>query len=81
MDSTWEQKKLEATLREMLAAGAARPTGSPTLSALRPKGVAKGQAPAWRGLFFETLDTILNIRDNTLNFCKIIFVHIFGQLA
>ena len=30
VDSVWEQGKLEATLREMLAAGAARPTGSPT---------------------------------------------------
>ena len=30
VDSAWEQGKLEATLREMLAAGAARPTGSPT---------------------------------------------------
>jgi hypothetical protein len=31
-------------------------------------------------LVFETLDTILNIRYNILYFCKIILVHVFGQL-
>jgi len=40
VDSAWEQdaKRLEATQSEMLAAGAARPTGSPTLPALTGKG-------------------------------------------
>jgi hypothetical protein len=55
VDTAREQKKLEAAPREMLAVGVARPTGSPTLPALRPKGVSKGQCtirvPAEDALF------------------------------
>ena len=57
VDKVWEQEKPEATLREMLAAGAARcpKGGSPQRQAARPVSEAK------RGARF--VGTLLALRD------------------